>query len=213
MHSALPDAIQEQVDNLWPEAVSARANGGLAKLELIYHLLPGDDRRLEAMCTIQEIADEFGVSRKTAGKKIRELESDEILIKKATKSHAACIAAEYWNLTNAPEQSSTLRSDGGAQITTDMTTACGGLPQQSGVEYYIDTASDAVKLVDRSAGSPIVPIVVGVGCCLATIAPVGASLPIAVLLIPITVWMLYEYAKMPTQRPHETLRVLSDSIV
>lgn len=208
MFDSVPDRIQEQVDNVERQARNARNQGGLPKIELIYHLLPGDDRRLGSMCTIKEVMNEFDQTRTTAGDAIRELASNGVLAKKPKRSFSFCIANDHWNMGAASERTASLRSDGGSQITTEPTTAYDGTSQQGSVGYHIDTASDAVELIDFSAGSPRVPALVGIVYCLVAIAPIGLSLPMAAALIPITVWALYECAKLPTRLPRETLRLL-----
>lgn len=210
-YKSIPDAIRDQDGELGKEALNAHNQHGLPKLELIYHLLPGDDdddRRLGSMCTISEVENEFDVSRRTAGKKIRELVSSGVLDKHPDHSSTYCINEDYWSVIDESNELASMRTDGGVQTASDITLSYGKTSQQASVENGTVRASDEVDLIDFSTGSPIAPIIVGAVYCLLSIHPGGASLPIVGGLVAITVWVLYECAKLPTRLPLETLRVV-----
>jgi len=213
MYAAIPDTIKEQADNLWEEAQNATDQGGLPKLTVIYHLQPGDDRRLGSMCTIQGVAKEFDVSRKTAGDKIRDLESSGILDKRPTRSYAVCISKRHWSAIDESSSSNRMVSDGGPQITSDMTPAYSRPSQQPSADTESDPAPGVAELADLSDGLPSLSIGMGVVCTLLGLSPAGPSSILAVGLLITTVLALVECAKLPNHTPRETLDLLQSEEV
>jgi len=214
MHSSIPDAIKEQTAvDLMEEGQNALDQYGLPKLTVIYHLLPGDDRRLGSMCTTQELMDEFGVSRKTAAGKIQDLEDSGILHRRPTRSHTVCIHKQHWSAIEDASFSDQVRRHEPLQIPDDIRPAYTRPSQQDPADTESDPTSSVVELADLSEGLPSLPIGIGVVCTVLGLSPAGPSSVLAVGLLITTLLALVECAKLPNHSPRETLDLLQSEEV
>jgi len=202
MHEALPDSICNQVDNLRSEALKARRNGGVSKLELLYHLLPGDDRRLSERCTIQQAADEFGVVRKTVEDELQDLHSIGVL-NRTNQSYRFSIADSYRSNSSELKEADAVRADGGSPIERPSSTAFYTLSQRA-------SGSQKTDLLDYSKAMPMLPIAVLLASSVAAL--VGSASSVVMVVSVCLVFLMGSLAKMLTESPLTMVdKLISDS--
>ncbi|WP_277542875.1 helix-turn-helix domain-containing protein [Haloarcula laminariae] len=220
MYDELPGAIQNQL-----ESPAAREEGffksyvqdGLSNIELVYHLIPGLDRRLDPPCTVQQVATEFDVSGTAVRNTLNNLVEDGILHENDRESDSYLISPDYWDAIGGSPEPKELIQDGGKPITSDHPSAVattikaeGSAPETSSVQYHLDDgllhACNKRPLVASPDGALIVPI--GALVALLAFGVTDASLwPTSGLVLGVS-WLAYEFAKLPNYTPRETLQEL-----
>lgn len=225
MYKKLPTELQTQLDTPKPRAdntpLQSIRQDGLAKIELVYHLCPGPDRRLETLCTVDDVATELNVSEETARKKLAKLVDKGILHVSEEQAYTYSISPDHWNVIDPPEATKLLE-DGGIPMTEDPPSSIESTDQKgyalSGSGYaQADTDGRSVTpgskqpLVDASDGRLTAPFAASVALLVLGVVD-AAIIPTTGLIVTVS-WLAYELAKLPNYTPHDMLRKLTRQTV
>ena len=221
MYQELPAAIQDQFKP--PEigegnAFNARVQDGLPDIELVYHLIPGPDRRLDPPCTVQKIAAEFDISEEAARHSLNKLADKGVLYKDDCKGHSYLISPDYWDTIGASSEPAKLLRDGGIPTTNSHPSAASTTKTKKNTVAETDSAQSHLgdssldrhnecPLVDFSDGEPTVPV--AASAALLTLGVADSSLTVTAGLIMSVSWLAYEFAKLPNYTPRDTIRALT----
>lgn len=223
MYQELPAPIQGRLESPTlseGESFNSTVQDGLPKVKLVYHLIPGRDRRLDPRCTVQQVATEFALSEQAARETLNGLADDGIVHKDDCEKHSYLISPDYWDDIGGPPEPEQLMQDGGIPMASEQpspvattTIRTDPAPEADSVQYHlVNTSSDRRNtrpLVESPDGELIPPVAALVA--LLALGLTDASFAPASGLVLTLSWLAYQVAKLPNHTPKETVQKLVTS--